>query len=224
MVTKNRGPAGRDRGATEERLLAATGRVLARDGFRGLGVNAVAREAGTDKVLVYRYFGGLPGLLEAYARSADFWPGEEELLPGGPKLDGDPAAAAAALLARLARGLRKRPATLDVLAWELVEPNPLAERTAEARERSGMALLGRLGPELSPGVDLPAVAAVLSAGLTYLALRSRTAPAWLGVPLQDEAGWRRLERAVEALVRALLPAGNEIRTQASRRTPRRRKS
>ena len=33
----------RDRGATEERILAAVGQVLARDGFGALGINAIAR-------------------------------------------------------------------------------------------------------------------------------------------------------------------------------------
>lgn len=46
----NAAPAGRprDRAATEERILAALGLVLARDGFATIGVNAVAREAGVD--------------------------------------------------------------------------------------------------------------------------------------------------------------------------------
>lgn len=59
----------RDRAATEERILAAVGQVLARDGFAAGGVNAVAREAGVDKVLICRYFGGLPGLLRAWGAS-----------------------------------------------------------------------------------------------------------------------------------------------------------
>ena len=222
MVTQTPGKARRDREATERHILEATGRVLARDGFRGLGVNAVAREARVDKVLLYRYFGGLAGLLETYARSADFWPAEEELVPAGP--GADPAAMAAAMLAGLVRGLRRRPATQDVLAWELVEPNPLAERTAEARERAGLRLMERLPGELAPGVDLPAVAAILSAGLTYLVLRSRTAPAWLGVPLGDVRGWRRLERAARAVIHALLPGGSRDRAPGTPRRSRRRES
>lgn len=222
MVTTAHEKSGRDRKATEQRILEATGRVLARDGFRGLGVNAVAREAGADKVLLYRYFGGLEGLLVAYARSADFWPAEEELLPaaGG----SDPATTAAAMLAGLTRGLRRRPATQDILAWELVEQNPLAERTAEARERSGLRLMARLPADMAPGMDLPAVAAVLTAGLTYLVLRSRTAPAWLGVSLRDEKGWKRLQCAAETVIRALFAGGSRYRAPAPPRHPRRRRS
>jgi len=211
----------RDRSATEKRILAATGRVLSRDGFRGLGLNAVAREAGADKVLVYRYFGGLKGLLESYAESADFWPSEDELLPKGATRD--PAEVAAGMLAGLPRALRKRRATQDVLVWELVEKNPLADRTAQARERAGLELMEKLPSAMAPGVDLPAVAAILTAGLTYLVLRSRTAPAWLGVSLRDEDGWIRLERAAAAVVRALVPPGSE-RPRSLGKARRRRRS
>ena len=55
----------RNRDETSARLLAAVGEVLARDGFAALGVNAVAKQAGVDKVLIYRYFGGLPELIQA---------------------------------------------------------------------------------------------------------------------------------------------------------------
>ena len=51
-------------------------------------------------------------------------------------------------------------------------------------------------------VDLPAVAAVLTAGLLHLALRARSAPEWLGIPLRTDEGWARIERAAVALARA----------------------
>ena len=60
---KPREPRERDRSETTARILAAVGEVLARDGFGALGVNAVAKHAGVDKVLIYRFFGGMPELL-----------------------------------------------------------------------------------------------------------------------------------------------------------------
>src|SRR5690349_25169427 len=72
----------RDVDATKRRLVNAVGAILARDGFSGLGVNAIAHEASTDKALIYRYFGGLPELFEAYAESANFWPTVDEMAGG----------------------------------------------------------------------------------------------------------------------------------------------
>lgn len=58
----------RDKEETKARILAAVGKLLAESGFRSLGVNAIAREAGVDKVLIYRYFEGLPSLLRCFAQ------------------------------------------------------------------------------------------------------------------------------------------------------------
>src|SRR5205085_7445344 len=69
----------RNRADTTARILAAVGEVLARDGFGALGVNAVAKHAGVDKVLIYRYFGGMSQLLKAWGESGRFWPGVDEL-------------------------------------------------------------------------------------------------------------------------------------------------
>ena len=59
----------RDRDVTEQRMLKAVGEMIRRDGFEKLGVNAVAAHCGVSKILIYRYFGSLDGLLAAYIRS-----------------------------------------------------------------------------------------------------------------------------------------------------------
>ena len=55
----------RDREATERSLVEAAKHVLAEEGFQSFGVNAIARQAGCDKQLIYRYFAGLEGLADA---------------------------------------------------------------------------------------------------------------------------------------------------------------
>lgn len=207
MVTSRRNGkgGGKDRAATERRILDATGRVLARDGFRGLGVNAVAREAGVDKVLIYRYFGGIEALLDTWGR--------EVLGAAEPRPAADPATSpassadrAAAALIGFARAARLNPQALEVMRWELVEDNALTRRLADLRESAGMANLSRIGldEEQARAVDLPALAAVLSAGLLHIALRARTAPRWLGIPIRTKQGWARLEHAAATLVRNAL--------------------
>ena len=58
---------------TEKRLLAAVGEIIKNEGFIKMGVNRVARQAKCDKVLIYRYFGGLDGLLATWAKENDFY-------------------------------------------------------------------------------------------------------------------------------------------------------
>ena len=74
----------RDRKATEEAIVAAFEAVLLRDGVPGLGVNAVAQEAGVNKVLIYRYFKDLPGLARHWANASSFWPSALELIGNDP--------------------------------------------------------------------------------------------------------------------------------------------
>lgn len=196
----------RSRDATRERILEAVGDLLAREGFSGLGVNAVAREAGVDKVLIYRYFGGIEALLDTWGREVLARSSGAAAAPGASA--GDATDRAAAALVGFTRAAREHPQALEVMRWELVEDNALTRRLADLREAAGLADLERLGLDgaRARAVDLPAVAAVLSAGLLHLALRARTAPQWLGVPLRTRRGWARLESAAALLVRSALAA------------------
>lgn len=198
-------PRLRDRLATRERVLEAVGRLLARDGFASLGVNAVAREAGVDKVLIYRYFGGLEALLEAWGRTCVLGAkgvGDSDAVRAATTVEEK----AASFLGRYVRDLRANPEALEVMRWELVEDNLLTRRLAEVREAAGFAELRELGvaPGIAAQIDLPAVAAILTAGILHLALRARSAPEWLGVPLRSDEGWVRIERAAVALAQASL--------------------
>ena len=74
----------RNRQKTASRIQQAAIRLLQRDGFAGWGINAVAREADVDKVLIYRYFESLEGLLTEIIRETRFWPDPETLDDSGP--------------------------------------------------------------------------------------------------------------------------------------------
>lgn len=195
--------AQRDSGATKREILKAVGRVLEREGFRGLGINAIAKEAGVGKPLIYRYFGGLPQLLEEFGHDADFWLGLDELLAeteretGGvhPTTYGD---TMRIVLLCYARILRRRPMMQELLASELTAPAELIEPLAKARrDRAFEALLDFMG-DIKPdeGVDANAIFGLLLAGVQYLTLRSRISDDYWGVPLQTDEDWARYEKAI----------------------------
>ena len=188
----------RDREQTRQTLILAVGRVLARDGFLGLGINALAREAGVDNVLIYRYFDGLPKLLKAYGESADFWPSVEEVL--GP----DQAALrvlplpdrTAAIVVSLLEALRRRPQTIEILAWEVVQQNALTESLAEIREQWSREVIARMLPDsVKDEEDLLTLASLLVGGFQYLLIRSRNTRVYGGIALNTEEGWRRIRNA-----------------------------
>ena len=62
-----------DREATENKLIVAIGQMIEENGFEKIGINAVAAKSGVSKILIYRYFGSIDGLITAFIRKNDFW-------------------------------------------------------------------------------------------------------------------------------------------------------
>jgi AcrR family transcriptional regulator len=219
----------RDRAATEERILAAVGEVLARDGFAAIGVNAIAREAGVDKVLIYRYFGGLPELLRSWGASGRFWPSVAELL-------GNDAQAVGALplperyalfFERFIDALRARPLTLEILAAEMIERNELTAILEAEREQWGAqaeALIG--GDDFRRLPHLRGLTLMLVAGVQYLMLRARRIRIFGGIDLRSDAGWTALKASLRGMAQQMLPGdgrGAEADVSAPGARMRRRK-
>jgi AcrR family transcriptional regulator len=193
-MSSARRPAVRDRDQTRQRILAAVGEVLASEGFSGIGINAIARRAGADKVLIYRYFGALPALLAAYAEEGEFWWHPAELLEPAPAEDSF-AAWLPLLFRRHVAALRARPVTLEIMAWEAVVTNELTQALAAVRERRSLAVMHAVAVRCPPpaaGVDLAAVAALLGAATNYLLIRARSLREFQSIDLGDEAGWERV--------------------------------
>ena len=63
----------KNRELTELALLKAVDDLIEEDGFENLGINAVAAKAGLSKMLIYRYFESLDGLIVAYIERNDYW-------------------------------------------------------------------------------------------------------------------------------------------------------
>jgi AcrR family transcriptional regulator len=193
----------RDRQATEKKILRAVGRILAEKGFQGFGINAVARQARVDKVLIYRYFGGMPDLLRAYAGAGSYWPTIEEVAGGDPeRLRRAPLReAVAVLLCNFARAIRKRPVTLEILAWETIERNELTKVLEKVRKDFTNDLYRFLfaGRGAEAVDDMAAVVTLVRAGINYLAVRSRKVASYGDVNIRSEEGWHRLESAIRTI-------------------------
>ncbi len=196
------GAAARDRAATEDRLLQAVGQVLARDGFGAIGVNAVAREAGVDKVLIYRYFGGLPGLIAAWGASGRFWPTVDELVrDDADRLPTLPLAERYALFFdRFVDALRARPLTVEILAAEIVERNALTALLESERESWGERVESAFGgDDFRQRPELRGVTLLLVAGVQYLLVRSRRIRLFGGLRLDRDEDWQALKQAIRAM-------------------------
>jgi AcrR family transcriptional regulator len=196
----------RDRQITSRRLISAVGSILAKKGFKGVGVNAVAREAGVDKVLIYRYFGGLEGLVAAFGKAGDFWPSSLELAGGDIyKFSQMPLEERlSAFGANFIRSLQKRPLTQAIMAWEIIEPNELTDELERVREESILEFFQMFFIKDNTKVDLQAIVMLIGAGVSYLVLRSKTIDFYGGIEIGSEKGWKRLQDGIDQIVRGVL--------------------
>lgn len=197
----------RDKAETKAKILAAVGKLLAESGFQQLGVNAIAREAGVDKVLIYRYFENLPTLLKTFGQEGDYWLTVEELVGDESSVQADALDEwMEILLVRFLRDLQQRTITQEILRWELLEGNELTQELAQVRDRMATDSLKFLNQKhpFPSDQDIPAMSAVLIAGIVYLILRAKVSPTFLGIDFSSPAGWQRIEAAISSLVRAVV--------------------
>ena len=125
----------RDKNKTKEKILQAAINLLTRSGFHGFGINSVAKEAGHDKVLIYRYFGDLNGLLTAVAEESEFFPDLPAFRESLEPKDADNTSALTATITGYIQEIFNRPLTLQILSWEPVEDNPLVTSCKRARDQ-----------------------------------------------------------------------------------------
>jgi AcrR family transcriptional regulator len=205
----------RDKETTKEKLLEAVGEILAERGYGALGVNAVAKKAGVDKVLIYRYFANMDGLLEAFILRKDFLSNLESLFGEGRGLRtrGEALSLGRLILTGQLHQILENRELQEILLWELHEKNKVTEKVAEAREKQAVAILSQMARVVDDETtDIAAIASLITGGIYYLALRSRTVEFFSGISLRTHEGWKRIESAVENLVDAVAQKGSDEAT------------
>jgi AcrR family transcriptional regulator len=193
----------RDREETKTKILQAVGQVLATSGFQGLGINAIARAAGVDKVLIYRYFKDVPTLLKTFAQSGEYVGSLERFLAQVPddQLQ-DWRSALVMFVMTYAKLLHQNPLSQEIFRWELTEKNELTESLAESREvliQTGLAWVRQKYPETVER-DLESISAILLSSVTYLVLRSRTRQTFLDIDFLAPEG----ATQIQAMMRQFL--------------------
>lgn len=195
---------GRDRARTQDAILAAARQVLAESGFPGFGINAVARQAGCDKQLIYRYFGGLDGLVEAIGDDLAAWVSASLAQSTGPA-----PASYGELVERLMLGFlasfRSDTLVQKIAAWEIAATSPLVQRLSEARGRALAQWIASQRADLEPpaGLDAAAINAMLIAALQHLVLSASAMGQFGGMRLDREEDWQRVEAAAIIMIRSI---------------------
>lgn len=183
---------------TEQRIIRAVETLLLNEGFPAVGINSIAREAGCDKVLIYRYFDGLEGLLQRFADSHDLWWKVDEIILENmdeisqmsmPRfLD--------VLLKRHIQALQNRPLTQEIMAWEMSAQNALTRALSKIRTEQGMLLVKKVRLHFEqPAMDVGGILGIFGAAINYLIIRTRHSHSEY-----EKEEWWRLEHTISSLL------------------------
>ena len=189
-ITKNRQ-------ATEFTLIKAVNDIIEESGFEGLGINAIAAKAKVSKMLIYRYFNSLDGLIAAYIRQNDYWINFNEELPDKELLS----EFIKQIFKRQLIQLRESYTLKRLYRWELSTDNKFVKELRDKREEKGLWLIeavSRLSKH--PQKETAAMASLITAAISYLALLEENCQVYNGLKIQQETGWEQLEEGINLLV------------------------
>lgn len=200
MKEKNK-PVERDREATEKRLIDTIGQMVAEQGFEKIGINAVATQSGVSKILIYRYFGSVEGLLAAYIRKHDFWlnfpletPTKEEL----------PAFAKMMFKSQIEQ-LRTNPTLRMLCRWELSCNNEITAKLKEQREKTGCQIVEMVSKVSGyPQKEMAVMASVVTASIIYLVMLGEFCPVFNGIAINEDSGWEQMLEGIDVMVDKVL--------------------
>lgn len=193
----------RNRANTTQRIIDALEEVMAEHGLEGLSVNGVAEKAGVSKVLIYRYFGGLDGLLEYYVRTGPVFPNftPAVLEQIRPMHESDVAQIWYRQAIHMFRDFRNSKTARAILKATVQENNSTADVISKAQDIE----LTRIVNQLSfiKGGDIQAISAILLGGLSYLTIMAQNNRTMIGIDLRSEEGWERIEGAIKLIYMGL---------------------
>lgn len=188
-----------------ERILRAMGEVMAERGTEKAGINAVAERADVNKVLIYRYFGGWNGLLEAYVQRGFFLSiFNEKFLETAPE---SPSSETRSKLwsdytIQFMQEFRARKSSQELIRWEMTHgATELAQRLAAFRNESFKNLINKIAPFAD--YDPMAITSLMVSAVTHMVLLSAQQEKIMDIDLQSDEGWGRMEIAIRRIYAGL---------------------
>lgn len=186
---------------TEKNLLEAVSHIIENDSFTKIGVNRIANQAGCDKVLIYRYFGGLDGLLVEWAKRHDYYSfAYSEFIETIKRAEGkDIKQIVKDVLMRQLHYLKDNVLMQELLVWELSGHSSF-KGIIEERERSGYKLQEELNRYLNIDNDNDMSIAIIISAINYIVLFTRQYHRLNGIDFSKPEAWDRLETLISKYV------------------------
>ena len=187
----------KNREQTECKILEAVASIVESEGFEKLGINTIASKANVSKMLIYRYFGGLEELIAQFIMQKDYWANTDTVIIN-PKSVGD---SIKNMFRKQIEQLRSDVTLRRLCRWELSCNNTSIEQLRAKREENGCSLIKMVSTLTScPNTEIAALASILSASISYLALIEDQCLTYNGISLQTDKGWNQIMQGVEMII------------------------
>lgn len=185
----------KDKELTMKRIYDAFLEILEEDGPHSVGINAIAKKAGVSKQLIYRYFGGMKGLLLEYAKNGDFFRPLLMVKEKDDKIESD----LSSFLNTSLQELRSHMLTQEILRWQLIENN---ENTKDLFRFTNLKL-GKVFANVNKDLtELPEFQLMIG-GYIYFVLLSKYNKKFININLIENDTWDAFDDAMAKMVERL---------------------
>ncbi len=182
----------KDRAATEEKIYESFLSLLEEKGSQAVGINAIAKKAGVSKELIYRYFGGLQGLLLQLAKKGDFFKSMLSLQDRDLETVED--------LKEFAKAgtkeLRENKLTQEILRWQLLENNEATHNLFKYSNKE----IGKIFAISDKDSSLNHAFQLMIGGYVYFTLLSKFNKKFITTDLTSPDSWDNFDKAIEKTI------------------------
>lgn len=195
----------KNKAETMQRLIDAVGNIIKNKGYKGLGLNAIAKEADVSKILIHRYFGTVDQLVEAYVLKNDYWiaKASEVKVETSGKSDRE---SLKELVIKLLRGhfeyFNTHQEMRDIILWEITERTMLLNSICQVREAVGNMLIEKSAPLFAGNKkNLKAITAIMVSGIYYMILHSKKNESTIcGIDVSSKEGEEEILKAIDQII------------------------
>lgn len=177
----------KDRAATEEKIYTAFLDILKEKGPQGVGINAIAKQAGVSKSLIYRYFGGMKGLLLLFAQKGDFFKSLSVIDEKKDNLEN-----LKDFIKEGTKELRENTLTQEILRWQLIENN----EDTKSLFKYFNAQVGKTFTPNTKDESLNSAFQLMLGGYVYFTLLSKFNKTFIATDLTSEKTWENFDEAI----------------------------
>lgn len=181
---------------TERKIIDAAVQIIENEGFEGLNIAKVARMAVVSKMLVYRYFDSLSGLIMRVIEANDFW----SQVPEDVSLNDTVVGRIKDIFRHKALILKNNPMVRKFYRWEITADNDVIKSLRSEREVAAWQNLRKYCNELNISSEEALAFATFVDNSIIMTMIKLDMPQKRGLDISTDDGWRLYLKTIDDLI------------------------